>query len=147
MTLTIRPAQAADLNPAKKLLKSAGLPTADLAAGQLALTAEKNKDIQGLIGVQAFGERALLRSLVVVPAARGSGIGVALVTALETACACDGVTEMWLLTVDADAFFRKLGYETRDRDDAPEPVRNTEEFSSLCPANAVLMSKRIARPD
>jgi amino-acid N-acetyltransferase len=144
VTLTIRPASAADLNAAKKLLENAGLPTADLTAERLALTAEKGDETQGLIGLESFGEVALLRSLVVAPEARGSGIGPALVTALETACACDGVTEMWLLTIDADVFFKKLGYAVRDRGDAPDVIRKTKEFSSLCPGDAVLMSKVIA---
>ena len=143
MTLTIRPASAADLNAAKKLLHEARLPTADLTAGHLALTAEKNNEIQGLIGVESFGEPALLRSLVVRPGARGSGVGAALVTALETACFCEGVSEMWLLTTDADAFFARLGYAVRDRGDAPGAIRKTAEFAGLCPGDAVLMSKKL----
>ncbi len=145
MTLTIRPAIAADLDSAKHLLHDAGLPTADLVSEHIAITAEKDDTILGVIGLESFGDTALLRSLVVAPQGRGSGIGPALVAALETACACDGVSEMWLLTIDADAFFATLGYEVRDRHDAPKAIRTTKEFSGLCPADAVLMSKRIAR--
>jgi hypothetical protein len=46
MTLTIRPASAADLESAKQLLKTAGLPTTDLTLERLALTAEKNEVIR-----------------------------------------------------------------------------------------------------
>jgi amino-acid N-acetyltransferase len=143
MTLIIRPATPVDLNAAVELLQGAGLPVADLSAERLALIAETDEIIQGVIGLELFGKTALLRSLAVASGARGAGIGPALVTALETSCMTDGVKELWLLTIDADAFFLKLGYETRERSEAPEAIRNTEEFRGLCPGDAVLMSKNI----
>ena len=141
MNLTIRAALPADLNAAVELLQGAGLPVEDMSAERLALIAEIDGVIQGVIGLGRFGEIALLRSLAVATGVRGAGIGPALVTALETACLTDGVGELWLLTIDADGFFLKLGYETRGRSEAPEVIRNTEEFSALCPGDAVLMSK------
>lgn len=145
MTLRIRPARLADLESARSLLQDAGLPTADLAADHLALVADQDGDFLGVVGLESFGEVALLRSLVISTKVRGTGIGPALVTALETASTCDGVEEMWLLTIDADPFFRKLGYEVRERADAPPSIQGTEEFSNLCPGDAVLMSKSLAR--
>jgi len=143
MTLTIRPATPADFCAAVELLESAELPVQDLNAECLALVAEKDKTFQGVVGLETFDEVALLRSLVVSNNARGAGIGPALVTALEVACRANGVRELWLLTIDADAFFVKMGYQTRDRADAPEAIRNTKEFSGLCPDDAALMSKTI----
>jgi amino-acid N-acetyltransferase len=144
MTLTIRPASAADLAATIELLEKAGLPVADLSAERLAFVAEKDDLFQGVIGQESFGSVALLRSLVVSPDARGAGIGAALVTALEIVSLADGVSELWLLTIDADRFFAKLGYVIRDRADAPETIRNTEELSGLCPGDAVLMSKELS---
>ena len=143
MTLTIRPAAAADLDAAVKLLEAAGLPVTDLSADRLALVAEKKAIFQGVIGVEVFNDVGLLRSLVVSPNTRGAGIGPALVTALEVASRADGVEEFWLLTIDAGPFFAKLGYKVRNRSDAPDAIRATEEFSSLCPGDATLMSKRL----
>jgi len=143
MTLRIRPAIKSDLSAATALLDAAGLPVADLSFDKLALIANKNDIYQGIIGVETFGKIALLRSLVVSPEARGTGIGPALVTALETICVADGIDELWLLTIDADAFFAKLGYTARDRSAAPDVIRQTEEFSGLCPGDAVLMSKKL----
>lgn len=145
MTLTIRPACPADLESAIRLLNDAGLPTDDLTARHLAFVAERCGEFLGVVGLESFGDVAFLRSLVIDPSARGSGIGPALVTALESACVCDGVEAMWLLTIDADSFFTKLGYEVRERADAPASIRNTEEFSGLCPGDAVLMSKSLLR--
>jgi len=146
MTLTIRPATPADLDAAIELIQSASLPVEDLSADRLALVAEKDEKFHGVIGLELYGECALLRSLVVSIDARGAGIGPALVTALETICQVDGVGELWLLTIDADVFFAKLGYMTRDRADAPDDIRRTEEFSGLCPGDAVLMSKKLFDP-
>jgi N-acetylglutamate synthase-like GNAT family acetyltransferase len=143
MTLIIRPAAVADYRKAIELLKEAGLPVADLKVKHLALAAEYNDVFQGLIGLEALGEIALLRSLVVSSDARGRGIGAALVAALETACVADAVRELWLLTTDADEFFMKQGYAIRERTDVPDAIRTTEEFSSLCPGTAVVMSKSL----
>jgi amino-acid N-acetyltransferase len=141
MTLMIRLARASDLAKTVALLETAGLPVADLSADHLALVAEKDNVFQGAIGIESFERVALLRSLVVSPDARGAGIGPALVTALEVAAAVAGVSEMWLLTIDADPFFVKLGYESQGRENAPDEIRNTKEFSGLCPGDAVLMLK------
>ena len=141
MTFMIRPATPADLPATIKLLETAGLPVADLSADRLALIAEQNDIFQGVIGQESFGESALLRSLVVSVEARGSGVGAALVAALEGSAATKGVREMWLLTIDAGAFFTRLGYATRNRTDAPTAIQTTAEFSDLCPGDAVLMSK------
>ena len=48
-----------------------------------------------------------------------------------------------MLTIDADSFFEKLDYVARGRDVAPDAIRDTEEFSTLCPGDAVLMSKAL----
>ena len=141
MTLAIRPATAADLADSITLLEEAGLPVADLTADKLAFVAEKYQVFLGVICLESFGDIAFLRSLVVSAKARGTGIGPALVTALEVACLADGVEEMWLLTIDADGFFSKLAYELRERTVAPDAIRSTEEFSGLCPSDAILMMK------
>ncbi len=145
MTLTIRPASSSDLEAAIGLLQQAGLPTSDLSLQRLALVAEKGKELHGVIGLESFGQVALLRSLVVSPDARGAGIGPALVTALESLCSAEDVRQLWLLTIDADTFFEKLGYKTQLRNDAPEAIRNTKEFSGLCPGDAHLMLKELLR--
>jgi len=146
MTLTIRPAMPADLDVAIELLQSASLPVGDLSVDKLALVAEKDEKLQGVIGLESHSDCALLRSLVVSIDARGAGIGPALVTALESICQVNGVSELWLLTIDADVFFAKMGYLARDRADAPDAIRSTNEFSGLCPGDAVLMSKKLFDP-
>lgn len=141
MRFEVRPASAEDLPAAIDLLKQARLPTEDLSSAHLALMADGDRGPLAVIGMQSYDHIALLRSLVVSPLARGEGIGKTLVAALEAAAIERGTRELWLLTIDADAFFSKLGFSVRRREDAPAAIRDSVEFSSLCPADAILMSK------
>lgn len=139
----VRAATAADLPAARRLLAAEGLPVDDLQPVHLVFAAGEGDRLAGAIGLERHDDIGLLRSLVVAPWARGQSIGDALVAALETHAATDGLTELWLLTTSADRFFLRLGYVVRNRADAPAVVRSTAQFSTLCPASAVLMSKRI----
>jgi amino-acid N-acetyltransferase len=96
-----------------------------------------------MIGLEQFDKLGLLRSLVIDPAVRRSGIGRQLVAALEAKAVARGVAELWLLTIDAEAYFLKLGYEIKERDRAPDVIRETDEFSSLCPGDAIVMKKSL----
>ena len=75
------------------------------------------------------------------PSVRSGGIGRRLVAALESKATGLGITELWLLTIDADPYFSRLEYVVMDRTAAPDVIRDTAEFSSLCPGDAVLMQK------
>ncbi|MDH3490965.1 MAG: arsenic resistance N-acetyltransferase ArsN2 [Gammaproteobacteria bacterium] len=143
MSFEIRPATVSDLPVAIELLRKAGLPTEDLTTRQLALVAEGGAGMLAVIGMEEFGAIGLLRSLLVSPLARGEGVGRALVEALEVSAHARGIAELWLLTIDADPYFSNLGFSVRNRDVAPAAIRGSKEFSSLCPDNAVLMSKHL----
>ena len=143
--LQIRAATASDLAAAIRLLEAAGLPVADLArkGSDDFLAAAVGEVFAGFIGLEQFDEFGLLRSLIVEPDFRSAGLGRVLVAALESYAGSRGVAELWLLTIDADQWFVKLGYAVRERDEAPGAIRSTDEFSGLCPDDAVLMSKAL----
>ncbi len=144
-TITIRNGRAADYKIAQAWLAAADLPTADLAPHSMEhfIVAAAGNAAVGMIGLQQFAQNGLLRSLIVDPGSRSAGAGQRLVASLETHAAASGVVELWLLTIDADRYFAKLGYEIRDRDSAPGSIQSTEEYSKLCPSDAVLMSKAL----
>ncbi|MBP8173089.1 MAG: GNAT family N-acetyltransferase [Aeromonadaceae bacterium] len=83
----------------------------------------------------------LLRSLAVAPACRGQGLASRLVAHLEAEAKALGVTTLYLLTNTADGLFRQLGYVDTTRTMAPDAIRATSQFSGLCPASSLLMSK------
>ncbi len=123
-----------------QLLQQAGLPTSDLPGHTILYGGYEADELLGAIGLEIHGEAALLRSLVVSPKLRGSGIGKSLVQELSKEAQKEGITELWLLTETAPSFFEKLGFSTRNRKDAPEGINTSKEFRSLCPDTAVCMS-------
>ena len=142
--VVVRPADETDLERARAWLAAAGLPTADLTPRHMSdfLIAMTDSEPVGMVGLELFGEIGLLRSLIVDPLRRSSGVGRQLVDALEAKAAGAGARELWLLTIDAEAYFADCGYESRERGEAPRAIRQTAEFASLCPGDAFLMSKR-----
>lgn len=127
----------------EQLLAAAGLPIADLGtARDLRFRVIRDGGrVVGAIGLERFGAVGLLRSLVVAPDLRGRGLGGTLVDAAERDARAAGLDMLVLLTQTAETFFARRGYVRIDRAAAPEAVRRSEEFASLCPASATTMIK------
>jgi amino-acid N-acetyltransferase len=143
--LEIRPGRSADFEAAMDLLLAARLPVEDFSESLFGdfLVASSGAVVVGCIGLERFSDIGLLRSLAVDPDVRGAGIGRRLIGELEARASRRGTRELWLLTIDADRFFSKLGYRVQARHVAPEAIRATAEFSRLCPDDAILMKKTI----
>lgn len=144
---TLRQARDDDWAQVSTLLAEAGLPVDDLGPDRLDgfLVAEDGDDVVGLIGLQIFGTTGLLRSLVVEKSARSAGLGGKLIGALESAAQTAGIEDLWLLTIDAERFFERQGFEIVEREVAPDSIRGSDEFSALCPDTAWLMTKSLGR--
>lgn len=130
------------LSAAKALLASAGLPTEDLSERHLDnfFYVGTAASPRGLVGLEIFGDVALLRSLVVVSERRGVGAGSALVGHAEQAARDAGVHTLYLLTTTAEEFFAKRGYRRADRGLAPPTIRATREFAGICPVSSAFMT-------
>jgi amino-acid N-acetyltransferase len=98
---------------------------------------------KGVVGLEIYDTVALLRSLAVAMDCRGIGCGKALVAEAESYAQSHGVTKLYLLTNTAERFFERLGYRRTDRENAPEAIVQTQEFSGLCPSNSALMVKAL----
>lgn len=144
--LNVRTAEFRDLPTCIEFLDAAGLPTADVSLERIALIAEVDGHVAGLIGLEKFGETGLLRSLVVDNRYRKSGFGRTLVGKLEQHAREQGIGTLWLLTIDADRYFERFGYRRKERGEAPPAIRATDEFADLCPDDAVLMMKTLSSP-
>lgn len=133
------------LQQVKSLLAETGLPASDLLPENLEhfFGCGAEQALKGVIGLEIFGRVALLRSLAVAPDCRGTGCGKALVAEAERYARSKGVTELYLLTTTAERFFERLGYRSAVREDAPEAIRQTKEFSGLCPSNSTFMAKML----
>lgn len=138
----IRPAHATDLPRIAALLDAETLPTADLATSRIAFwIAEDDTGLVATIGLEQHADAGLLRSLVVAPVRRGAGHARGLVEAVEAEAAARGIRDLVLLTQTTAPFFAHAGYTPIARDDAPRAVRDSAEFSALCPASATCMHK------
>jgi amino-acid N-acetyltransferase len=139
-SLQIDPAQPEDLDSLLALLAAAQLPTAGFAA-QLsnALVARAADDRIGCVALELYGEEALLRSLVVSPAARGRRLGERLTAAALDLAEARGARRVWLLTTTAERFFPRFGFLVVPRDELPAALADCEELRGACPASAVAM--------
>jgi amino-acid N-acetyltransferase len=133
------------LGSVKALLASARLPTDDLTEAHCRefFYAGPAEAPTGLVGLEIFGDVALLRSLVVIPAERNTGAGSELVRHAEEHARRRGVRGLYLLTMTAEPFFAKRGYERVPRETAPSAIRATREFAGLCPSGSAFMSKHL----
>ena len=86
----------------------------------------------GVGGMELFGPVALLRSFLTVASHRGQGLGAQMLEELLTIAAQQGVRDVYLFTEQADAFFARAGFSVADRADAPDALRNTEQFNLHC---------------
>ena len=138
------PASAQDLIAIRVLLEHSGLPTSDLesARPEFALIRESGR-VVAAGALQRFGSSALLRSVIVAPDRRGSGLGRAIVSELERAARAAHINRLVLLTQTAVEFFAREGYRVVERSSAPEDVQGSEEFRSLCPGSATCMEKSL----
>jgi N-acetylglutamate synthase-like GNAT family acetyltransferase len=120
------------------------LPTSDLESGrpEFAVIRADGKVIAAG-ALQRFGSTALLRSVVVAPDHRGSGLGHLIVSELERSALAAQITQLILLTQTAAEFFARAGYRVIERSNAPEEMQGSEEFSSLCPSSATCMAKSL----
>lgn len=140
--MKLRAATPEDAQAIRDLLTRCRLPTDDLATSHPEfVVACQGARIIGIGALERFGSTALLRSLAVESGRRGAGIGGLIVEELERRARQTGVIELVLLTETAREFFAHRGYEVIDRGLAPESIRSTAEFHSLCPVSAVCMRK------
>lgn len=135
---------ASDLAQLEAALDAVGLPYDDVReAGRLFYSSEGPHP--SFVGLEAFGGDALLRSLVVHPAARGKGVGRSMVEALLDEATESGIERLWLLTTTAEDFFAAIGFAPVAREAAPASIQATLEFRDLCPASATFMKLDLTR--
>lgn len=121
------------------LLREARLPTEGVEAATLLVA--RGGGISGAVGLEVYGAQALLRSLVVRPDARGSGLGQGLVTAALDLARHRGVREVYLLTETASGFFPRFGFMVVERAAITGPVLASVEFAGACAETAVAMRR------
>ncbi|CAG5074485.1 Amino-acid acetyltransferase [Dyadobacter sp. CECT 9623] len=147
MKLQIDKAGPADKELVTSLLKEADLLTDDLPAGlPNFLVARDEGTLVGVAGMELYSGVALLRSIAVSPDHQGKGIARKLVEQLLAGADTQGVEAVYLITTTADHYFDSYGFVVVKREQVPEAIQQTKQFSSLCPSSAVVMKRDLKHP-
>lgn len=123
------------------LLQENALPIVDLDEHKVLFACLINEELIGTGGLEFFTDCALVRSVSVRKDLQKRGLGKFIVDELEKITRQKAINQLYLLTTTAENFFNKMGYKVIDREDVPIEIRNTTEFSSVCPSTAVVMRK------
>lgn len=142
MAIQIRPAHPNQFAALAALLTHNDLSGNDLpvelANFWLALDGDK---LIGSVGIEAYGNAGLLRSVCVDAAYRNQGIARQLFEVARQEARRQAIRDLYLLTTTADQYFDQLGFVRVERITVPDAIQQTEQFSSLCPSSAIVMKQ------
>ena len=143
-----RYATTRDLDAMEHLLTESGLPTAgvrdivsaDATAFTIATDPEDAAKVVAVAGLETCCDNALLRSVAVDPGWQRRGLGHELVRHVVNDAEARGLHALYLLTMTAEHYFPRFGFERVERSQVPREIAQTEEFREACPASAVAMA-------
>ncbi len=129
------------------LLQKTGLLTDDLPTDLSDfLLAWDGDELVGVAGLERHAAVGLLRSVAVDPAHRHKGIATLLIDRLLTIADAAPIQPIYLITATAERYFSRHAFTPVHRDDVPDAIRKTQQFSGLCPASAVVMKRIPPQP-
>lgn len=127
-----------------ELLAAEKLPVEDLPETlDSFLVAIQDGIVIGVAGIEVYGTNGLLRSLAVKAAYRSSGIAGKLLNRIEAMSNLKQLSALYLLTETAPGYFEKKNFQKITREDVPAEVRQSSEFSHVCPVSAIVMKKTL----
>jgi len=141
--MKIRNATSSDFPEVERLLLASKLPLEGVKENFSSfVVAEEAGTIAGAIGLEKYGSAALVRSAVVSPSSRGTGVGRQLVERVLQRANEEGIDDIYLLTTTAENYFPKFGFTPTTRSAVPESVKASAEFRGACPDTAIVMTRR-----
>lgn len=143
--VTLRRATPDDQEAVAELLRTLRLPIEGVSDWlEHFWVGEHRGAVIGAAGMERYGDAGLLRSVAVAPEWQDSGIGRALVDRVLDQSRSAGIHDVYLLTTTAERYFPRLGFACVDRGSVPAAVRSSVEFTTACPASAVVMHRAVA---
>lgn len=141
-TFKIEQASPECLEEALEILTQALLPhdgVREHFGGFLVARSEDGR-ILGCVGLERYGEVALLRSAAVRAEAQGGGVGNKLIRKLLEQASEEGIAEIGLLTTTAKNYFQdKFGFEEANRGGYQERLAGSPEWNLPRCSSAVFM--------
>jgi amino-acid N-acetyltransferase len=95
------------------------------------LVLEREGRLVGCVGLEVYGEAALLRSVITSAELRGQGYGDVLVRKAFDEAQRRGVKKLYLFTMDKAPFFARHGFERCTMDDFEPAARQCSQYSIL----------------
>jgi len=142
VTPRVQPARPEDFDAIARLLGDHELPVDGLRDHLATTLVARDADaIVGSAALEVYADGALLRSVAVAPALQRSGLGRTLTDAAIALARARRSPALYLLTTTAERYFPKFGFERVERRDVPPGVQASVEFTSACPASAIVMRK------
>jgi amino-acid N-acetyltransferase len=142
VTPVVRAADARDFDAIAHLLHENKLPLDGLRDHLATTIVASDGDVTiGSAALEVYDDGALLRSVAVAPGRQHGGLGGTLVTAAIDLARDRRVPALYLLTTTAERYFPRFGFERIERADVPSGVQQSVEFTSACPASAIVMRK------
>lgn len=131
-----------DRGAIESLLHVAGLPPLgwDYPLDErVVVVRSTTQEVVGVAIVEPHGVFGLLRSVAVAPSRRGQQVASLMVHNRLAWAACEGISDIYLLTTTAQDYFSRFGFVPVGRAEVPAPIKTSAEFTYLCPETAVVM--------
>lgn len=124
----------------RSLLKSSNLPADDLNYKKdLLVGYVEDGEMVGTGGLEIYGEYGLLRSLSVRLGTRGKALGTAITEYIIDEARKRNLKGIYLLTETAHGFFLRKGFSDVSRENVPDVLKASSEFSYVCGVTAAAM--------
>ena len=142
----IEPARPEDLASIESLLTSCGLPV-DGVREHLGgfLVARDESGLIGCCAMEAHGRSGVLRSLAVIPAQRGRGLGSRLIDETLALAGRLGCSDIYLLTFTIENLAARHGFRRISRENVSPEALASREFSITVCATAAVMHLPLPR--
>ena len=128
----LRLARPEDVDAVTRLMASESLPAVEVDEWLSSFwVLDDAGTLVGSAGIERYGDAALLRSVVVAEALRGSGEGVRMTERALTFARDDGARRCYLFTMTAPQFFSRFGFERCRLDDFEPAVRRSWQWQAI----------------
>jgi amino-acid N-acetyltransferase len=142
VAVTIGKAEFQDFDAVCRLLQQHQLPLDGLHEHLATTVVARDADeIVGSAALEVYREGALLRSVAVAAGREHRGLGRELTAAALRVAQDLHMPAVFLLTTTAEQYFPRFGFTRVNRDEVPESVQASLEFTAACPSSATVMRK------
>lgn len=139
-SLTVTRGKPADLTDIRALLERVGL-SAENVDDHIAdfLIAREGETVIAVAALEDHGTAGLLRSVGVAPERQGWGLARYLTNALIERARGRGLAAVYLLTRDAQRYFKRHGFRPINRDEIRPAVKQSAQFNEESCSSATSM--------